>query len=97
MISLSSSGPGRDQVRSIQDDMQDDIKDDIQGNIQNDIQDVLAFWLGRLGLGLVVLLRLGQVRTRPGMVQILLSLQLKFNSLELDFEIGRFVLKGFKF
>ena len=39
----------------------------------------------------------GQVRSRSGLVQVWFSLQPKFNSFELDSEVGRLVTVSFEF
>ena len=59
--------------------MEGDSKGDFRGDFKHDMEgDLLS--------------SSGQVRSRSGLVQVWLCLQPKFNSFELDSEVGRLVL-----
>ena len=59
--------------------MERDSKGDFRGDFKQDLEgDFLS--------------SLGQVRSRSGLVQVWFSLQLKFKSFELDYEVGRLVI-----
>ena len=58
-------------------------KEDFEGDLEGDLVGDLE---GDLEGGLM-----GQVRSKSGLVQVWFSLQTKFNSFELDSEVGRLV------
>ena len=59
-------------------ELEEDSKEDFRGDFKQDIEgDLLSIS--------------GQVRSRSGLVQVWFSLQPKFNSFELDSEVGRLV------
>ena len=90
---------------NIQDDIQDDVQDDIKtwdfkGGFKEDFEGDFEGYFRGLQEGDLegefkqdiegdLLSSSGQVRSRSGLVQV--SLQLKFNSFELDSEVGRLV------
>ena len=58
--------------------MEGDFKGDFRGDFKHDMEgDLLS--------------KSGQVRSQSGLVQVWFSLQTKFNSFELDSEVGRLV------
>ena len=62
----------------LEEDSKGDSKGDFRGDFKQDIEgDLLS--------------SSGQVRSRSGLVQVWFSLQPKFNSFELDSEVGRLV------
>ena len=64
--------------RELDGEVEEDSKGDFRGDCKQDMEgDVLS--------------RSGQVRSRSGLVQVWFSLQPKFNSFELDSEVGRLV------
>ena len=67
-----------DLMGDLKGDLEVDLEGDSKGEIRGDFkQDLLSCS--------------GQVRSRSGLVQVWFSLQLKFNSFELDSEVGRLV------
>ena len=68
-----------DLERDLEGELEGDSKGDFRGDFKQDSKgDLLS--------------SSGQVRSRTGLVQVWFSLQLKFNSFELDSEVGRLVL-----
>ena len=60
-------------------DFEVDLEGDFRGDFKQDLEgDLLS--------------SSGQLRSRSGLVQVWFSIELKFNSFELDSEVGRFVL-----
>ena len=78
----------------LEDDLEWHLKGDlglggrVGGGLQRGLQRGLQTGLGR---GLTVVSTSGQLRSRAVLVQVWISLELKFNSLELDSEVGRLV------
>ena len=69
----------RSQDRSQEVDLEGDSKGEFRGDFKQDMEgDLLS--------------NSDQVRSRSGLAHVSFSLQLKLNSLELDSEVGRFVL-----
>ena len=66
----------------LKEDLEGDFEVDLEGDFRGDLKKDLE---GDL------LSSIGQLRSRSGLVQVLFSLELKFNSLELDSEVGRLV------
>ena len=59
-------------------DFEEDLEGDFRGDFKMDLEgDLLS--------------SLGQLRSRSGLVQVRFSIELKFNSFELDSEVGRLV------
>ena len=59
-------------------DFEGDFEGDLRGGFKQDLEgDLLS--------------SLGQLRSRSGLVQVWFSIELKFNSFELDSEVGRLV------
>ena len=59
-------------------DLEVDLEGDFRGDFKQDLEgDLLS--------------SLGQLRSRSGLVQVWFSIELKFNSFELDSEVGRLV------
>ena len=69
-------------------DLEGDLEGDYKGGLQGGLQNGLQTGLGR---GLTVMSSTGQLRSRAGLVQVWISFEIKFNSLELDSEVGRLV------
>ena len=67
-------------------DLEGDSKGDFRGDFRGDFKQDMEVDLPP---------SLGQVRSRSGLVQVWFSLQLKFNSFELDSEVGRLVMSFF--
>ena len=67
-----------DLERDLEGELELDSKGDFRGDFKQDIEGDLMS-------------SSGQVRSRLGLVQVWFSLQLKFNSLELDSKVGRLV------
>ena len=69
----------RELDRELEEDSKGDSKEDFRGDFNQDMEgDLLS--------------SSGQVRSRSGLVQVWFSLQPKFDSFELDSEVGRLVL-----
>ena len=68
----------RDLERELEGELEGDSKGDFRGDFKQDMEEDL-------------LSSSGQVRSRSGLVQVWFSLQHKFNSFELDSEVGRLV------
>ena len=69
--------------------MEGDLGGGLGGGLEGELQRGLQRGLQtRLGRGLAVVLSSGQLRSRAGLVQIWICLEIKFNSLELDSEVG---------
>ena len=67
-------------------DLEVDYKGDFRGDSKQDLEGELA-----------VVSSSGQLRSRAGLDQVLISLELRFNSLELDSEGGRLVVIYYSF
>ena len=64
-------------------DFEVDLEVDLEGDFRGDFKQDFEWDL---------LLSSGQLRSRSGLVQVWFSIKLKFNSFELDSEVGRLVL-----
>ena len=64
-------------------DLEKDLKGDLKGDFRGDFKQDLEGDLLSIS---------GQLRSRSGLVQVWFSIDLKFNSFELDSEVGRLVL-----
>ena len=64
-------------------DLEKDLKGDLKGDFRGDFKQDLEGDLLSIS---------GQLRSRSGLVQVWFSIELKFNSFELDSEVGRLVI-----
>ena len=62
-------------------DLKGDLKGDFRGDFKQDLEGDLLSISGQL-----------RSRSRSGLVQVWFSIELKFNSFELDSEVGRLVI-----
>ena len=71
-------------------DLEGDLKVDLEGDLERDLE---GEFRGDFKQDLEgdLLSSSGQLRSRSGLVQVWFSLKLKFNSFELDSEVGRLV------
>ena len=67
-------------------DCEGDLKEDLEGNLEGEFRGDFKQDLER-----DLLSSSGQLRSRSGLVQVWFSIELKFNSFELDSEVGRLV------
>ena len=77
-------------------DLEGVLKGDLKGYLEGALKKDLEVELERalqtvLGRGLAFVSSSGELRSRAGLVQVWISLELKLNSLELDSKVGRLV------
>ena len=75
-------GPEGELLGDLEEDLEVDLEGHFRGDLRGDFKQDLE---GDL------LSSSGQLRSRSGLVQVWFSIELKFNSFELDSEVGRLV------
>ena len=81
-------------------DLKGNLKEDLEGDFEVDLEvDLEGDFRGDFKQDLEgdLLSSSGQLRSRSGLVQVWFSIELKFNSFELDSEVGRLVMHYFYF
>ena len=71
----------KDLKGDLKGDLKEDLKGDFRGDFKQELEGDLLTISGQL-----------RSRSRSGLVQVWFSIELKFNSFELDSEVGRLVL-----